>query len=187
MKTTSSFLIEATINAIDDLEKRKSTSTMRRDQRKGVGVRAIHNALQTAQLDNRGTYELRIQHSDVFDALCTSIESLSIFQFEGADSSDIYFSLKGPKDEMIARARQIEPQKQFDTQKYKFHVEPVSLTNFEALMQEMDGQIKAYASLQSENEELKRTEKNLNQQITALQNPASINQLFADLQESAPK
>lgn len=188
MKKTSSFLIIATINAIDDLEKRKITSTIRRDQRKGVGVKAIHNALQTAQLDNRATYELlKIQHSDVFDALCTSIESLSIFQFEGADSSDIYFSLKGPKEEMIAIAKTIEPQKQFDTQEYIFHVEPVPLTNFEALMQEMDHEIKTYTSLQNENEELKRTERNLNQQLTTLQNPSSINQLFADLQESMPQ
>lgn len=187
MKTTSSFLIEAAINAIDDLEKRKNTSTIRREPKKGIGVRAIHNALQTAQLDNRTTYELRIQHSDVFDALCKSIESLSIFQFEGADSSDIYFSLKGPKEDMIALARQIKPQKQFETEKYKFHVEPVVLTNFEKLTREMDNKIKNYNLLQNENDELERTEKNLQQQINALENPNSIHQLFTDLQESIPK
>ncbi|OHT06416.1 hypothetical protein TRFO_05628 [Tritrichomonas foetus] len=187
MKATSSFLIEATINAIDDLEKRKITSTIRRDQRKGIGVRAIHNALQTAQLDNRTTYELRIQHSDVFDALCTSIESLSIFQFEGADSYDIYFSLKGPKEEMIAIAKGIQPSQPFDKQKYEIHVEPAQISNFETLMQDMDNTIRNHASLHNANEELRRREKELQQQLIALQSPVALRQQIAAAQDAIAK
>ena len=51
----------------------------------------------------------------------------------------------------------------------------------------MDNKIKNYNLLQNENDELERTEKNLQQQINALENPNSIHQLFTDLQESIPK
>ena len=169
MKGHSSFLIEATINVIDELERRKTTSTIRRDQKKGIGVRAIHNALQTAQLDNRTQYEFRIQHSDVFGALCTSIESLSIFQFEGADSYDVYFSLKGPKEEMIELAKKIPQPKPFNPDNYKFNVEPPKLTNFDNLVQEVESNIRNHASLVSSIDEQRRTEGQLRQQLGALQ------------------
>lgn len=186
MRASSKYLIEAIINAIDDLEKRKVLSGMRKQQ-KGIGVRAIYNALQTAQFDSRASHDIRIQHSNIFEALCTSIESLSIFQFEGADAYDIYFSLKGPKEDMLAISSKIQEIPTFDKSNYDVQVEPVPLHNFELLIHEMNSTIKQHSSLKNSNEELQRAENDLQQQISAINNPSTIPQVILNLQDSINK
>lgn len=176
MKSTNKSLIEATIVALDELQKRVNIAPMRKNAIKGVGAKAIHSTLQTAQLDNRSltNLDIRLQSSDVFDALCTSIESISIFKYEGADANDIYFSLRGPVEQMLEIARKIEHPAPLNPKKYEIPTNRVDLSSFNNLCDKIERSNRQHKSLQTRNDELQRTANNLQQQYEGYQNPYQL-------------
>ena len=187
MFADSESLIEATIKAIDSLQTKRATDRVRRGPAKGVGVRSIHAFLQTLQLDNRSSLEVRIKYSEVFDALCTSIESMSIFQFEEADATDIFFSLRGPKEEMLEIARKIQPQEKFDKSKYEITGEVPKMESFKELTRQVEDLTRELTTTMAKTEELKKSNEELELELVVLSNPSILKRELTLAQEAASK
>jgi hypothetical protein len=125
--------LKAIVGVMQDLSTKTSQETFRKRKIPGIGLRSIYSALQ------RGKGTSRLRMADVVDAMCTSITSLAIFQFEGADAADLYFSLKGTKEEILARIQDSHDGKQFDRTEYEIDGSYVAMPAFERLLAEGDG------------------------------------------------
>ena len=188
MSSSETSLTEETVKAIDALQAKKASDRIRRGPAKGVGVRQIHAFLQTLQLDNRSTsLEVRIKYSEVFDILCTSLESMSIFQFEGADASDIYFSLRGPKEEMLELARKIPAPQKFDRSKYVAETGVPEMRAFNELAREVEDLARDLQVATSKIDDLQKANEELDADLRLLNNTALLKRQHTLAQETVTK
>lgn len=180
-------MLEECINIIDELMVEKASSLVRKGTIEGTGVKMIHAALIAKQIAGRNSQDPKIRYSDVFDALCTSVESLSIFKFEGADALDCYFSLRGPKDEMLKIAESVETPPLFDKSMYEIDGTPVEMPHFEQLSREVGCLLQEELDLASSNTKLKRENDELEMEVTALGNPSSTKKQITAMQDVLSK
>lgn len=142
----NTILIEAIINIIGSKEE-KSTN----NQMKGVSVGEIYDSLKTYHFD----YQIDLSYSNIFSVLC-QIEGSQFFNFERADIFDIYFSLKGTREELLRKVKEL-PKNQlsnFDTNMYKTEIPDIKMENFYMLSNLIDSSIKTQLELKKKNIEL---------------------------------
>ena len=180
-------LTEATVHAIDALQAKKATDRVRRGPAQGVGIRQIHAFLQTLQLDNRSSLEVRVKYSEVFDVLCTSLTSMAIFKFEGADDSDIFFSLRGPKEEMLELARTVQAPKRFNRDDHIVHVDFPEMTAFNELVRHVEEVSRDVAAASTKADDLQRANEELDAELALLNNTALLKRQHSLAQETAVK
>jgi hypothetical protein len=151
-------LLLALITIINDLTKKKVNGSSRSGNCDGIGVRAICTALQSDDYCYRSDGELgQWKLADVFAAMCGSLASMSIFHFEGADCSDVYFSLCGPIEEMIEKAKGIEISPRSAVLPAPVDILPVPMPDFEALVRQVESLTRTHLSLAARREELIRS------------------------------
>lgn len=180
-------LLEDTIDVIDDLLTQRASSSMKPSQIAGVGVSKIHSELLLRQIEARNLQDPRIKYSDVFDTLCTSIESVSIFKFEGADALDVYFSLKGPKDEMLEIARGAIKHPPFDKSQFEIDRSPIEMPHFDRLTRDMKDLLREEVDLSERNSELRKENEELTIEIAALGDPMDMKNQLTLLQDALSK
>lgn len=174
-----SSLLEETIAVLDDLMAKQQPSLPRGGQIDGIGVKLIYGALASRHIPGRHPQESRLKYSEVFDVLCTSVESVSIFQFEGADHRDAYFSLKGPKEEMLEIARSMEKPPPLDVTMYEIDKTPVEMPNFEQLAAEVGELLKDELNMAARSAELVKDNETLEAEIAAFHSPSLDKQITA--------
>jgi hypothetical protein len=87
---------------------------------------------------------------------CKRRFSLSIFKFEGADATDVYFSLRCPKGDMLGICRRVPVRQPFNVAQFQVSCACVDLLNFNRLMSPAEEFAGACADLQARNRELLR-------------------------------
>jgi hypothetical protein len=172
--------VETVIHILDDLQAKTPKEMSLRRRISGVGARAIYSALQRS-------HGARVKYWDLFNAMCTSVESLSIFRFEGADAADVYFSLRGPKDEMLEICRRIPTRQPFDVAQFQVSCVRVDLPNFNRLMRRAEELTGACADLEARNQELQRRTRELEEDKLLLSNPAELRRQVAEAHEACAR
>jgi hypothetical protein len=143
----------------------------------GIGARAIDSAIQRS-------HGPRVKYWDLFNVISTSIENLSIFKVEGADAADVYFSLRGPKEEMLEICRRIPVRQPFDVAQFQVSCVQVDLPNFNRLMSSAEELAGACADLQARNRELLRRNCELEEDGLLLSNPVELRRQVAEAHET---
>lgn len=128
-------------------------------------VYAINQLFETKQIQRK--YQL----SEIFNVLCISVESLHIFKFHHINHNDIYFSLQGPKEEMLQRCNEIKPLQHEPIPEF-VPPPPIDLLHYQNLMNEMESSLRKQATQASHNEELQKQKALLREQIDILSTPA---------------
>lgn len=151
-------LTEAIINIMDSIEE-----NARNGQTKGVSVRDIYESLKAYHFDLNND----ISYSEIFSTLC-QLEGSKLFRFERADIFDIYFSLKGSKEDMLNILKEIPKRETNDinTDKYNTDYSEIVMENFNKLKSQINSAIKA----QKEFVELQQENKNIQNEINLLSN-----------------
>ena len=180
-------LLEDTIDVIDELLTKRASSSTKPSQITGIGVSKIYSELLLRQIQARTLQDPKIKYSDIFDMLCTSMESISIFKFEGADALDVYFSLKGPKEEMLEIARRAIKPPPFDKTNFKIDRTPVEMPHFERLTRDVQELLKEELSISGRNAELRKENEELEIEIAAMGNPIDVKNQLALLQDALSK
>jgi hypothetical protein len=173
--------MRAIVATMQDLMAKTSQDAFRKRKIPGVGLRSIYSALQ------RGKGTPRLRMADLAEAMCTSLTSLSIFQFEGADETDLYFSLKGSKDEIMAKLQDSPEPPPFERGEYEIDDSPVALPSFERLMRDGEAIAHECDALRARNEQSKRENADLEAQVALVSDPAELRRQIADAQETLLK
>ena len=142
----------------------------------GCGVNAMYEVL--FQNPNRYSY------SDLFTALCSSVESTQLFQLTKADDTDFYFKLRKSKEEslqyLLTETQPILPPNVADFQiPQQPHITPM----FDKFIDDMKNVIRNHNSLLQRNEELERSQNELQIQMLSVSNQAMMKQQILNCNE----
>jgi hypothetical protein len=173
--------MKAIVGVMQDLTAKTSQEAFRKRKIPGVGLRSIYSALQ------RGKGTARLRMGDLMEAMCTSLTSLSIFQFEGADATDLYFSLKGTKAEILLKLQEIPETPAFDRSAYEIDASPVALPSFERLA--LDGESLAHdcEALSTRTEQLRNETADLEAQLALAADPTELLRQIAEASDTLSK
>lgn len=142
----------------------------------GVGVNQIVSAFTRNQTN-------QISYSDVFTALCSSFQSTRVFKLSNSDQNDYYFQLKMPHDkalEYLSSFQVIEPTNIEDV---RIDQSRVLTPQFDKLMDDMRNVARGYNALLQKNEDLIRTQNEVQIQVLALSNQAMMRQQLTNCNE----
>jgi hypothetical protein len=128
-------------------------------------VGAIQLALQSEDYCINNGIDFQYKPSDIFDALFLSLDNRRFFQFEGMDSQDMYFSLRGECDELIRMTLGGDPCPPYFPSCSTIEVPTVDLTDFETLMREVEDLTRVHASRLSRYEKLTRNNAEMEREL----------------------
>jgi hypothetical protein len=173
--------MKAVVGVMLDLAAKTSQDGFRKRKIPGVGFRSIFAALQ------RGKGTSRLRQGDTIEAMCLSLTSLTIFEFEGADGTDLYFSLKGTREEILQKLQDLPEPPPFDRSQYEIDASPVSLPAFERLAGEGEAVAHECDALFAGMEELGKKAAHFEAYLALSAAPGELRRRTAEAQETLVK
>ena len=144
----------------------------------GLGVNEMFEILsQNPQLS------FRLSYSDLFSALCSSVESTQLFQLVKADDSDFYFKLRKSKEDSIQYLSEIAPILLPNVEEYQIPQEQHQTPTFDKFVDDMKNVIRNHNSLIQRNEELERAQNEIQIQLLSISNQAMMKQQILNCNE----
>jgi len=136
------------------------------------GVFEIINTLNGHYYGNK----VRITHSDFMRAITSRYQCSLIFEYYKADDYDVYYRVIGNQESALEKISSIPIKKPFNKKEHIYNCSDVGMTEFNRLMQTMEGQIRRHQLLLSKSEVIRKNTTDIKQQISALSSPTSMSQ-----------